>query len=157
MRAPAEPARPRPTPRRASPPELPALAPVDTHRRHRYVPFNHPYHEEPEIWVPDITPYNVREGLTETMTGASARVNASGNVYWSRPGIVDVMCKFSGLVNFPRDELKCGLELGGWMISGAQQGVLPLDGGYDFSSQEATAGSSYQENWIQNVTVLQKM
>ena len=33
------------------------------------------------------------------------------------------MLRFSGLVMFPFDDLKCGVDMGGWMISGAQQGI----------------------------------
>ena len=54
------------------------------------------------------------------------------------------MCKFSGLVAFPFDKLKCEVEFGGWVWSGGFQGMLPLDGGFSLSTQEATSGSSYQ-------------
>ena len=63
------------------------------------------------------------------------------------------MCKFSGLVAFPFDTLECGLDMGGWMISGAQQGIRLRGYGYDFRTDEATAGTSYQEFSIKEVEV----
>ena len=108
--------------------------------------------EVTEIWVPDLQPYNAVEGLVHTLEPALARVQASGLVYWSRPGSLEIMCKFSGLSKFPRDELICKTEVGGWILSGGQQGIDLLDGGFAFSSQEATSGASYQENNIINVT-----
>ena len=86
--------------------------------------------------------------MVAAATRSRAAVHASssdGSVYYSRPGTYEVMCKFSGLVAFPFDTLSCALEFGGWALSGGHQGIL-LDGaGYQFSNQEATSGSSYQE------------
>lgn len=64
-----------------------------------------------------------------------------------------VMCKFSGLANFPFDNLTCQIEFGGWAFSGGQQGIILHNAGYAFSSQEATSGSSYQEYSILDVAV----
>ena len=112
--------------------------------------------ESTEIWTPDITPYNSREGLTSTLEPAVAKVDHLGSVYYSRPGGLDVLCRFSGLVAFPFDNLTCAVEFGGWLWSGAQQGVVPRNGtsGFTFSSQEATSGSSYQEFRIVDVTTV---
>merc|ERR1719310_2141457 len=63
------------------------------------------------------------------------------------------MCKFSGLVAFPFDEMKCQVEFGGWGLSGGVQGIQLSGDGYQFSSQEATSGSSYQEYTIKEVDV----
>ena len=82
-----------------------------------------------------------------------AIVQSSGSVFFSRPGMLDVMCKFSGLAAFPYDRLKCGVEFGGWGYSGAYQGLELFDGGYSFSSQESTSGSSYQEYSIEAIEV----
>ena len=35
-----------------------------------------------EIWVPDIQPYNSREGVDKTLDTAQAIVSSSGNVFW---------------------------------------------------------------------------
>ena len=104
-----------------------------------------------EIWTPDIGAYNTKEGLSETLENTAALVSSNGDVYWSRPGILDVMCKFSGLAAFPFDRLSCGIDVGGWIISGGHQGISLLDDGYAFSNQEPTAGSSYQEYSIVRV------
>ena len=90
-------------------------------------------------------PYNSNDGIVHTLEPASARVDQHGEVFFSRPGMLDVMCKFSGLVAFPFDKLKCGIEFGGWSLSGGQMGLLPYGPGYTFSDQEATSGTSYQE------------
>ena len=107
--------------------------------------------EESELWVPDIQPYNSMNGLVHTLDPALARVSSDGTVFYSRPGSLNVMCKFSGLVAFPFDTLKCTIEFGGWIISGGNQGIKLMGLGYQFSSQEATSGSSYQEYQISHV------
>ena len=101
--------------------------------------------ETTEIWLPDISVYNGNSGLGETMEPGIARVRSNGEVYYSRPGTLDVLCKYSGLVAFPRDMLKCSVEFGGWLLSGVVQGIYLQDGGFSFSSQELTSGASYQE------------
>ena len=63
-----------------------------------------------------------------------------------------MLCRFSGLVKFPFDTLKCPLELGGWMQSSAHQGVQ-LDGAGFEMAYEVTSAVSYQEHTISNITV----
>jgi len=109
--------------------------------------------ENTEIWLPDLQPYNAVDGIINTLEPSVATVTSDGLVFWSRPGMFDVMCKFSGLVAFPYDSMRCDIELGGWAFSGAFQGV-ELYGdtpGYSFSDQEASSGSSYQEYTIRQV------
>ena len=106
-----------------------------------------------EIWLPDLQVYNSHIAMTDTVDPAYARVHSDGTVFFSRPGTLDVMCKFSGLVAFPFDMLKCKVEFGGWILSGGHQGVSLLGSGFEFSPQEATSGSSYQEYSIMNVSV----
>ena len=84
---------------------------------------------------------------------AYAMVSSSGEIFLSRPGTLEVMCKFSGLVAFPFDKLICNVEFGGWGWSGGQQGLELRGPGYQFSAQEATAGSTYQEYKIINISV----
>ena len=78
-------------------------------------------------------------------------LSSSGSVFYSRPGMLDVLCKFSGLAAFPYDTLKCAVEFGGWSMSAYHQGLRLSGKGYEFSSQETTAGASYQEFTIQKV------
>ena len=106
-----------------------------------------------EIWVPDLQPYNSDEPISATLDYTAVMGSADGSQFWSRPGKLELMCKFSGLVAFPYDTLTCGVEVGGWSWSGGFQGMSLLNGGYEFSDQETTAGSSYTEYSISGVTV----
>ena len=109
--------------------------------------------EDNEIWIPDIQPYNGLQNTFSTLDPAIATVSSDGQVFLSRPGTLDVMCKFSGLVAFPYDSLTCPVEFGGWGYSGGWQGILLHGGGFSISSQEVTSGTSYQEYLIQDTTV----
>ena len=109
--------------------------------------------EDSEIWIPDIQPYNGLEGTVNTLEPAIADVGSDGQVFLSRPGTLNVMCKFSGLVAFPYDQLICPVEFGGWSFSGGYQGILLHDGGFSISTQEVTSGTSYQEYLIEDVGV----
>lgn len=108
---------------------------------------------EHEVWVPDIQPYNTMVGISNTLDAVAMTVSPDGSVFWSRPGMLDVMCKFSGLVAFPFDTLSCVIEMGGWSLSGNVQNITLEDGGYVFSSQEESAGTSYQEYTIKSIEV----
>ncbi len=115
--------------------------------------------ETNEIWLPDLQPYNAIEGTVSTLEPAIASVSSDGSVFWSRPGMFDIMCKFSGLVAFPFDQLKCDIEIGGWTLSGAYQGVQ-LYGetpGYELKAQETSSGSSYQEYTIRDVSCVLRL
>jgi hypothetical protein len=104
-------------------------------------------HMPQDIWVPDIQVYNTVHSIGETLDSPNARVNSNGDVVWSRPGSLEIMCMFSGLVAFPHDTLACSLEVGGWTWSEAHQGVELFSngtGGAVFAT-EATAGVSYTE------------
>lgn len=107
--------------------------------------------EDNEIWIPDLQPYNGLVGTVNTLEPAQARVSSTGRIFFSRPGTLEVMCKFSGLVAFPFDKLSCPIEVGGWGLSGGLQGVQLLDGGFAFSNQELTSGTSYQEYEVESV------
>jgi hypothetical protein len=101
--------------------------------------------ERQEIWIPDIQPYNTYDSIAQTLDYTDARVRYDGQVYWSRPGLVNIMCKFSGLVKFPFDVLKCSMEVGGWSWSESHQGIdLFSTGGAVFSSEQ-TSLPSYTE------------
>ena len=77
-----------------------------------------------------------------TLEPQVATVSASGSVYYSRPGMLSLMCKYSGLVAFPRDTLKCQTEFGGWLMGAGHQGLVPKGGGFSFSQQEDVSGTS---------------
>ena len=61
--------------------------------------------------------------------------------------------RFSGLVAFPFDSLKCAMEWGGWILSDGFQGVELTESGFTSAHSEDTAGMSYQEYSIDQVTV----
>ena len=109
--------------------------------------------EATEIWLPDHQPYNALNSFVQTLEPSFARASSDGTVFWSRPGGLEVLCKFSGLVAFPFDNLICKMELGGWAWSGGQQGLQLMGQGYEFSAQEETSGASYQEVEIVQVNV----
>ena len=106
-----------------------------------------------EIWTPDVQLYNANVGNSATLDDALATVFYDGSVFWSRPGILDTLCKFSGLVAFPFDQLTCAMEWAGWSWSGGFQGITLRGQGYSESTSEDTAGSSYQEYSIEGVAV----
>ena len=81
-----------------------------------------------EIWTPDVVPYNSNEGITATLDPAIASVLSSGDVFWSRPGTLSLLCGFSGLNNFPYDTLKCPTDVGGWMLGSDLQVRTPCNG-----------------------------
>mmetsp|Transcript_54036 Transcript_54036/g.126832 ORF Transcript_54036/g.126832 Transcript_54036/m.126832 type:complete len:689 (-) Transcript_54036:31-2097(-) len=109
--------------------------------------------ENSEIWLPDIQLWNANVGTELSLDTTNAVVQSSGSVFWSRPGLLDTLCKFSGLVAFPFDRLKCSMEWGGWTFSGGFQGIELMGQGYAESTTEDTAGSSYQEYSIEAIRI----
>ena len=85
------------------------------------------YFDASEIWTPDVQPWNVYKERKESADQTLAKVAPSGWVYWSRRREFQVLCKFSGLVAFPKDRLACQLEVGGWTYSGIVQGLIMAD------------------------------
>ena len=125
-----------------------------------YAAAGHNRLEDTQIWVPDITLYNSLTAMTESLDPQLATVSSSGQVFWSRPGSLEVLCKYSGLVAFPFDTLRCNFEIGGWAYGGFQQGVElyprtatagdPLQGpGFVVERNQPTAGQAYSEHFIE--------
>ena len=114
--------------------------------------------ETTDIWLPDFMPYNAAGVVNDMFDPALALVSSAGNVFWSRPGTLDLLCRYSGLVMFPYDRLSCPLQIGGWMASGTTQGLLPgrLGGSSNCvsittSEDEEVSQSSYSEYIIDRV------
>lgn len=108
--------------------------------------------EEAEIWSPDIQAYNALDGMDSSFDGALAEVSSSGEVKWSRPGTLQVMCRLSGLAMFPYDQLSCPLEIGGWMMGGEVQGLTSHESGcVSLAATEEVSLASYQEMNFQRV------
>ena len=81
--------------------------------------------KETQLWQPDVQPYNVLDSAASTFDKNLLRVRNNGEVFWSRPGLLKLMCKFSGMIMFPFDTLSCMTELGGWTMGGVIQVPSP--------------------------------
>ena len=94
---------------------------------------------------------NSRVPHIDVLEETKAQVKSDGRVFWSRPGVIEMLCQFSGLVNFPFDDLGCRFELGGWMYSGGHQGIALLNGGFSLDRTEPSARQSYMEMYVDSV------
>lgn len=104
--------------------------------------------ESSEIWAPDIYLWNQFEPMGDNFDNTYTVVSSDGSVFWSRPGRLKPTCKYSGLENFPYDNLGCTLEFGSWVHSGLYLRPVPFDGtGFTIGGSE-TAGGSYVEYTI---------
>ena len=115
---------------------------------------DHTKPEASDIWLPDIQVYNAAMGSQNTMDPSDAQVSSNGQVHWSRPGNLKVLCRFSGLIMFPIGEFSCPVEIGGWLNGGEVQGLSSADasvtdypGCADIASghTDETGKGSYQE------------
>ena len=99
-----------------------------------------------QIWTPDLVPYNGNTGISNSLEPALAIVRFDGTVFWSRQGTLSLLCGFSGLVNFPHEELKCVTDVGGWALDGTVQGIELLHGvGFEDLRTERSARTTYSE------------
>jgi hypothetical protein len=86
------------------------------------------------------------EDPDDTLENGATWVYSDGSVFQSRPGIIEVNCRFTGLVNFPYDELTCPFDVGGWDYGDNVQNLTFFDaGGMTLETSMETAGTSYQE------------
>lgn len=69
------------------------------------------------IWTPDIVLYNAIRTPLESMDVGAVWIRPNGRVWYSVPGVLEVTCRFTGLVSFPHDEIACPLEFGSWSYS----------------------------------------
>jgi len=114
-----------------------------------------------KLWKPDVSVYNAVTHLQASFTDEDAIVYPSGFVFWSRPGNLQVLCRFSGLVNFPHDRLQCQFDVAAWVLPASSQGLYPKGlVGYKLPEVLASgpislqsALSSYQAQSITNVSV----
>jgi len=77
--------------------------------------------KEGQTWLPDVQPYNSRESVASTFDKNLISLSSNGALFWSRPGLLQLMCKFSGMIMFPFDTLSCLTEFGGWTMGGVLQ------------------------------------
>ena len=104
-----------------------------------------------EIWVPSIELWNAVTPMTKTFATTYARVKSNGQVKWSRPGRMEIMCNFKGLQEYPFDELACRIELGSWLQAGDYIQTLPMDGiGWSVGGS-STAGQRFEQFKLSSV------
>ena len=131
--------------------------------------------ETNEVWVPDVTLYNGHGAYSGMLEAARPIVYSDGTVFLSRAGTLEVLCKYSGLVAFPFDTLKCQFDVGSWsydvrfqeivafptMSNGCERGFVELafaDQGAPCSpireglGRGETVGDSYNEFHVKGVT-----
>lgn len=104
--------------------------------------------ETADIWLPDLTAWNAKVGLMHSFDPTMAVVSNDGVVYWSRPGTLEALCRFSGLANFPYGNLKCMIEVGGWSVGAQHMGLVAMPGAVgcaDLRQGEIVSQSSYTE------------
>ncbi len=101
--------------------------------------------ETSEIWTPDIELWNQMLSIQSSFASGFAQVDASGRVYWSRPGHLLPVCKFEGLERFPFDNLVCRIEVGSWSFSGKYLRLGLLDGTGVTVGGSETSGEAFQE------------
>ena len=95
------------------------------------------------IWTPDIYLYNTAENPLENLKWSNVEVSNSGDVLWSRPGIIQSTCSFD-MTNFPYDIQECELKFGSWSYTGSHLMIIEAYPTIDFSN--------YQENEEWQVT-----
>lgn len=71
------------------------------------------------IWVPAVELYNGINLVRASFDVGGAYVRHDGRVWYSVPGVIDLTCRYTGLVGFPLDTLKCPLEIGSWVYADA--------------------------------------
>ena len=101
--------------------------------------------ENNEIWTPDLVPYNAAGQVAASLEPSVASVSSDGMVFWSRQGSLTLLCGFSGLNNFPFDELKCPTDVGGWMLGNDVQRIALLDEGWRFVGLERSRIATYSQ------------
>lgn len=85
------------------------------------------------IWVPDIYLYNTAENPLSEIDYSRAIVRNTGEVIWSRPGIITSTCSFD-LTHFPYDRQNCYMKFGSWSYDGNQLNLSIYGEGFDISN-----------------------
>ena len=91
-----------------------------------------------EIWSPDLTVYNSAVTIGGSFDAEYARVEYDGRVSWSRPGTLELLCRYSDIVNFPLDHPECKFEVGGWAMDNGYQGIRSVNFTHDALSLSTT-------------------
>ena len=75
------------------------------------------YGVDEHLWRPPLVTTNTIASEQGTIETGGAWIRSDGRVWHSVPGIIDLSCRFTGLVNFPNDQLTCAMEVGSWTYS----------------------------------------
>ena len=72
-----------------------------------------------------------------------------------RAGQLEILCRFTGLINFPHDQLECSFDIGIWDFPDKVVNLTFFDedagGGVDTTLPQETAGTTYQEYTIKYI------
>jgi hypothetical protein len=66
------------------------------------------------LWTPDVVLYNAILTPDESLETGAVWIRPNGRVWYSVPGVLEVTCRFTGLVAFPHDRISCPMEFGSW-------------------------------------------
>ena len=70
-------------------------------------------------------------------------------------GQLEILCRFTGLINFPHDKLECSFDVGIWDFPDRVVNLTFFDesegGGVNSTVPQETAGTTYQEYTIQYI------
>lgn len=93
------------------------------------------------VWTPDIYLYNTAENPLENLRWTNVKVLSSGDLLWSRPGIIQSTCSFD-MTDFPYDSQHCYLKFGSWSYTGSQIRLIEQNTIIDTSNYQKN------EEWI---------
>jgi len=109
------------------------------------------------IWVPDLMLYNAIRPQSETMEVGAAWIYNTGEVFHSAPGTLEVTCRFTGLVQFPHDNISCPMEFGSWSYSDRiVNTTLYYGNGVDISNLNPSSGTTYQQFQLDSAEAYRK-
>ena len=90
---------------------------------------------EGSIWTPDIYLYNTAENPLENLKWSNVELFSSGDVLWSRPGMIQSTCSFD-MTNFPYDDQYCSFKFGSWSYTGSHLQLIDGDPTIDLTNYQ---------------------
>lgn len=91
------------------------------------------------IWTPDMYLYNTAEKPLENLGYTHAVVQHTGDVFWSRPGLITSTCVFN-LDLFPFDTQNCYLKFGSWVYNKDKLNLTQFNVSMDFDNYQQHDG-----------------
>jgi len=105
------------------------------------------------LWEPDLHHYNADVNPEESLHIGATWIYPDGSIFQSRPGMLELNCRFTGLVNFPYDALTCPFDVGGWDYGDNVQNLSFYDTGIELETRMESSGTSYQVYSIKGYSV----